>query len=135
MSSTDGPLEVLERRRQCLISRDMAGFADLFAADAVIELPFAAPGLPDRLAGRDAIREFATRSGDWPFEIVDLRTRHLHRTADPEVVILELTTHGRLTATGEPFQVPCVQVFRIRDGRIALFRDYVGSQSLPDLEH
>ena len=135
MTSTDGPLAVLERRRQCLINRDMAGFADLFTEDAVIELPFAAAGLPDRLAGQDAIREFATRTADWPFEIVDLRVRHLHRTADPEVVIVELTTLGRVTATGETFQVPCIQVFRIRDGRIALFRDYVGNQFLPNLEH
>ncbi|WP_160573789.1 nuclear transport factor 2 family protein [Actinomadura physcomitrii] len=44
---------------------------------------------------------------------------------------MELTSVGRVVATGEPFEVPCVQVFRIRDGRIVLFRDYVGAGALP----
>lgn len=133
MRSEDGPLEVLERRRRCVIGRDMAGFADLFAEDGVIELPFAAGELPARLAGREAIREFATGGRSRAVEVADLRIRHLHRTGDPEVVIVELTTVGRIVATGEPFEVPCIQVFRIRDGRIVLFRDYVGNEYLPNL--
>jgi ketosteroid isomerase-like protein len=125
------PVDVLERRREAIVARDMDAFADLFAADGVIEMPFHTEGLPDRLEGREAIREFSARSRDMPFEITELRTRALHRTADPEVVIIELTTVGRVTTTGEDFVVPCIQVFRIRDGRIVLFRDYVGSQTLP----
>jgi ketosteroid isomerase-like protein len=135
MGSVDGPLEVLERRRQCVITRDMAAFADLFAEDGMIELPFAAKGMPARLAGREAIREFSTRTASWAVEVSELRVRHLHQTLDPEVVIVELTTVGRVTTTGEPFEVPCIQVFRIRDGRIVLFRDYVGNQFMPNLEH
>ncbi|MCO6005208.1 nuclear transport factor 2 family protein [Actinoallomurus purpureus] len=131
--STEGPLEVLERRRRVLLARDMDAFADLFAADGLIEMPFAAKGLPARLEGREAIREFSARTRDMPFEIMDLRTRQVHRTSDPEVVIVELTTVGRVTTTGEPFEVPCIQVFRIHDGRILLFRDYVGAHTLPDL--
>ncbi|GAA2139552.1 hypothetical protein GCM10009727_36040 [Actinomadura napierensis] len=124
---------MLELRRRLLIARDMEGFADLFTDDAVIEVPFAGGGMPTRLAGRDAIREFSVRSGSLPVEISDLHVRHFHRTTDPEVVIVELTTVGRIVATGERFEVPCIQVFRIKDGRIALFRDYVDTGLLPDL--
>ena len=135
--STEDPLEVLERRRRVLVTRDPETFADLFAdlfaADGVIEMPFAAKGLPARLEGREAIREFSARTRHMPYEIIDLRARQVHRTSDPEVVIVELTTVGRVTTTGEPFEVPCIQVFRIRDGRILLFRDYVGAHTLPDL--
>jgi len=127
----DDPAEVLERRRAALVARDMDTFADLFAEDGVIEMPFHTEGLPDRLEGREAIRAFSAKARDLPFEIIELRTRALHRTGDPEVVILELTTVGRMATTGEEFTVPCIQVFRIRDGRIVLFRDYVGSQALP----
>jgi len=126
---SDDPIEVLERRRRALLARDMEAFADLFTEDGVIEMPFAAAGMPVRLEGRDAIREFAARSGAGNVEISDLRTRDLHRGADPEVVILELTSAGRVPATGETFEVPCIQVFRIRDGRIVLFRDYTGPMS------
>ncbi|HEX5114880.1 MAG TPA: nuclear transport factor 2 family protein [Pseudonocardiaceae bacterium] len=129
----DGPLAVLERRRRCVIARDMAAFADLFAVDGVIEIPFATNGLPTRLAGRETIREFTAQSGDHPLEIADLRTEQVYRTEDPEVVIVELVTVGRVTTTGQSFEVPCIQVFRIRDGQIVLFRDYVGTQAMPDL--
>ena len=131
--SVSGPLEVLELRRRFVVARDMEAFAGLFAADGAIEMPFAANGLPARLAGREAIREFSTRSGQLPLEITDLRTLQVHQTVDPEVVIVELVTVGRVTTTGQPFEVPCIQVFRIRDGQIVLFRDYVGAHAMPDL--
>ncbi|WP_432884817.1 nuclear transport factor 2 family protein [Kribbella sp. CA-245084] len=127
------PEEVLEQRRQYLIDRDFESFAELFAEDGVIEMPFALQGVPDRLVGRDAIREFSLRAGTRAVEITDLRTVQLHRTTDPEVVILELVTEARHTTTDVPFQATCIQVFRIQNGKIKLFRDYVGAHSVPDL--
>ncbi|MBO2460014.1 nuclear transport factor 2 family protein [Actinomadura violacea] len=133
MSEPATPLEVLERRREVLLARDMDAFADLFAADGVIEMPFGGPGMPARLEGREEIRAFSAKVDLSALEISDLRVRDVHRTTDPEVVILELTTVGRVVATGEPLEVPCIQVFRIRDGRILLFRDYVGTGMVPGL--
>ncbi|WUJ73900.1 nuclear transport factor 2 family protein [Kribbella soli] len=127
------PEEVLEQRRQYLIARDFEGFVSLFAEDAVLELPFAVQGLPDRLVGREAIREFSLQAAAHAIAIIDLRTVQLHRTTDPEVVILELVTEARHTTTDVPFQATCIQVFRIKDGKIKLFRDYVGAHSVPDL--
>jgi ketosteroid isomerase-like protein len=129
------PSDVLELRRQALVARDMEAFADLFAPDAVIELPFAAGALPARLEGQEAIRDYSRQSAQTPVEIRDLRTKALHLTADPEVVIIELETLGRIKTTGQEFTVPCIQVFRIRDGRIVLFRDYIGASALPDNLH
>jgi ketosteroid isomerase-like protein len=127
------PEEVLEQRRQYLIDRDFEGFVSLFAEDAVLELPFAVQGLPDRLVGREAIREFSLQAAAHAIDIIDLRTVQLHRTTDPEVVILELVTEARHNTTDVPFQATCIQVFRIKDGKIKLFRDYVGAHSVPDL--
>jgi ketosteroid isomerase-like protein len=127
------PAEVLELRRQHLIARDFGSFADLFAEDGVIELPFAVGGLPARLEGREAIREFSLRTSDRPVDILDLHTVQLHQTADPEVVILELVTKARHTITDESFEVPCIQVFRIHNGQIKHFRDYVAAAKIPDL--
>ena len=126
-----GPLEVLEERRRVVLARDMAAFADLFAADAVIEMPFGAGGMPVRLTGQDEIRAFSTRSGGARVELTDLRTTAVHQTLDPEVVIVELRSIGRVVGTGERFDVPCVQLFRIRDGRILLFRDYIDTAAMP----
>jgi len=127
------PLDVLELRRQHLVARDFESFAGLFAEDGVIELPFAVDGLPARLEGRDAIREFSLRTSDRPVEITDLRIVQLHQTTDPEVVIVELVTEAHHTTTGASFEAPCIQVFRIHDGEIKLFRDYIGASAIPDL--
>jgi uncharacterized protein (TIGR02246 family) len=126
-------LDVLERRREVLLARDMEAFADLFAPDAVIEMPFGAAGLPTRLSGQEEIRAFSTARARALVEMIDLRTTAVHQTLDPEVVIMELRSVVRVVATGETFEAPCIQVFRIRDGRILLFRDYVATAELPDL--
>ena len=125
------PLTVLEERRRLLVARDMEAFAELFADDAVIESPFAAGPVPARLEGKAAIRAFSTEFRESPLEIDDLRVHQVHRTEDPEVMIVELSSVGHVVATGESFEVPCIQVFRIRDGRIVLFRDYAGMGALP----
>ncbi|HWD83946.1 MAG TPA: nuclear transport factor 2 family protein [Kribbella sp.] len=127
------PAEVLDLRRRHLIARDFESFADLFAEDGVIELPFAVNGLPARLEGREAIRDFSLETKDRPIEILDLQTVQLHQTTDPEVVVLELITKARHTITGKPFEAACIQVFRIQNGKIKLFRDYVAAGKIPDL--
>ena len=132
-NTVKSPLDVLELRRRHLIARDFESFAGLFAEDGVIELPFAVDGLPARLEGRDAIREFSLSTSDRPVEITDLRIVQLHQTVDPEVVIVELVTEARHTTTGTSFEAPCIQVFRIHNGEIKLFRDYVSAHTIPDL--
>ena len=58
--------DVLARRRDLILSGDADGFADLFAPDAVIELPFAGlPGFPPRLEGREALASASTRAVCW----------------------------------------------------------------------
>lgn len=51
------PLEVLERRRRAVVAGDTEAFADLFAVDGVLEMPFAVDGVPARLEGREAIQD------------------------------------------------------------------------------
>ena len=54
------PADVLARRRHLILNGDADGFADLFSPDGVIEAPFAGPtGMPARLEGREAIREYS----------------------------------------------------------------------------
>ena len=121
------PEEVLEKRRQAVVGRDADGFASLFAQDGVMEIPFAPPGTPSEIKGREAIRQLAVitaESAKWRIE--DLETVAPHRTEDPEVVIVELVTRGIAVDTGASFAIPCVQVFQIKDGLITLFRDYAG---------
>ncbi|MGI8335776.1 nuclear transport factor 2 family protein [Actinomadura scrupuli] len=124
------PRDVITRRRSLILEHDLNGFADLFAADGVLELPFAPPGMPTRLEGREVIRSFSAGSGTSLMRIEDMWATQIYQTTDPEVLIVELETKAVVATTGAPFQGTSVQVFRIRDGEILLFRDYWNPQGL-----
>jgi uncharacterized protein len=128
------PADVLARRRHLILSGDADGFADLFAPDGVIEAPFTGPpGTPMRLEGREAIREYSRHVMASPLRLEDFEVAELYQTQDPELVIVEMRTKGTLTATGRPFAATSIQILRIREGQIVLFRDCADSRGLEDV--
>jgi uncharacterized protein len=127
------PTDVLARRRSLILSGDADGFAGLFAPDGVIESPFAPPGVPSRLEGRDAIREYSRRVMASPVRLEDFEVAELYQTQDPEVVIVEMRVKGTLTTTGRSFEATSIQILRIRAGQIVLFRDFADSRGLEDV--
>jgi uncharacterized protein (TIGR02246 family) len=127
------PADVLAQRRRLILSGDSDGFADLFAPDGVIEAPFAPPGAPARLEGREAIREYSRHVMALPLRLEDFEVAELYQTQDPEVVIVEMRTKGTATTTGQSFAATSIQVLRIRDGQIVLFRDFADPRVLEDV--
>jgi hypothetical protein len=119
------PAQVLEQRRRLIIDQDVEGFIGLFAPDGVMEMPFGGPGLPDRVEGQAAIANWSRRSAAG-LRFDDFENVAVHQTGDPEVVIAETVTRATHLASGQSFVAPSVQVFRIRDGKILLFRAYTG---------
>jgi uncharacterized protein len=97
-----------------------AELADLYAQDAVVEVPMAAPQ-PVRIQGREAVRGHFTNAARSPLRF----TAHnvvVHETTDPEVVITEFEYRGELA--GRPFAFANVQLLRVRDGLIVASHDY-----------
>ena len=127
------PTDVLAQRRHVILSGDADDFADLFAPDGVIEAPFAPPGAPARLEGREAIREYSRHVMASPLRLEDFEVTELYQTQDPEVVIVEMRTKGTVTTTGQSFAATSIQVLRIRDGQIVLFRDFADPRVLEDV--
>ncbi len=128
------PADVLARRRHVILNGDADGFADLFAPEAVIEVPFAGlPGMPARLEGREAIREHARHLMALPLRLEDFEVAELYQTQDPEVVIVEMRTTATVTTTGRSFTATSIQILRIRDGQIVLFRDFADPRVLEDV--
>lgn len=131
--STATPADVLDRRRRLILDGDADGFAGLFAPDAVIEVPFAGPpGMPVRLDGREAIRDYARRVMASPLLLEDLEVAEFYQTQDPEVVIVEMRTKGTVTTTGRSFTATSIQILRIREGRIVHFRDFPDPRGLEE---
>jgi uncharacterized protein (TIGR02246 family) len=132
--TTATPADVLARRSQLILNGDADGFAALFAPDAVIESSFAGPpGVPVRLEGREAIREYSRGVMASPLRLEDFAVAKLYQTEDPEVVITELRAKGTVTTTGRSFTTTSVQIIRIRDGRIVHSRDFADPRILEDV--
>ena len=128
------PADILARRRQLMLSGDADGFADLFTPDAVMEFSFhGPPGTPVRLEGREAIREYSRRVMASPLRLEEYEVAELYQTQDPEVVIVEMWATATLTTTGQSFATKSVQILRIREGQIALFRDFANPRALEDV--
>jgi len=120
------PADVLARRRRLILDGDAEGFADLFAPDAVMEFCFHGPpgGAPVRIEGREAIRAYTRRVTASPLQVKDYEVTELYQAQDPAVVIVEMRSTATLTTTGRSVTAASIQVLRIRDGQIALFRDF-----------
>lgn len=119
------PRDVVEQVRR-MVAGEGVVFADLFAEDGVLEYPFALPGQPRELQGREAIRAFfgGTPGSRQLFEMdgVDALVRD---TDDPEVVVTEIEHYGRSMVTGEAYRFRALGIIRVRDGEIVSYQDYM----------
>lgn len=111
------------------ITRNADAVAESFTADGVFEAPFVPAGaaFPRRMEGREEIR--AAMAAYYEQQVDDGRAPNLaksgfvlHTTSDPDVFIAEID--AVFDEGGQDATVSLVQIFRIRDGKIARLRDY-----------
>ena len=98
-------------------------FPDMFAADGVLEYPFAPPGLNTPIAGRDAIVANFQRlrkllRTDSVADVSEIKVN------DPNVAVLEFSGRGEGVNTGEAYKQHYISVIHMRDGDIVLYKDY-----------
>ena len=120
------------------LSHDADALAELFTEDGVYEAPLVPAGhaFPNRMVGREAIRAGMAAYYRRPAQTsaaagtVDVaKSGHvLHQTADPDVFIVEIDTV--FDVAGESTTVSLVWIFRVRDGKIALLRDYFAPEAV-----
>jgi ketosteroid isomerase-like protein len=122
MPDTPSAHEIFDRLIRGITDGHWRELGDLYADNAVVEMPFAAPA-PTRIEGREAVRRHFAAAAGLPLTL-EARNVVVHETADPEVIIAEYDYRGRATATGRSFEVANIQVLTVRDGRIVASRDY-----------
>jgi ketosteroid isomerase-like protein len=116
------------------ITRNPDAIAGMFTEDGIFDAPLVPAGhpLPRRLVGRDAIRAgIGAYHRDPAYQgtvNVEQSAYVLHDTADPDVFIAEIDTVVDHT-TGQRTTMSLVQIFRIRNGQIAMLRDYFTASS------
>ncbi|MQA88192.1 MAG: nuclear transport factor 2 family protein [Streptosporangiales bacterium] len=139
MTRTDrvvlSPREVFVRYLRTGLAGDRDAQVELFAADAIVDFPFAPPGVPRRFQGREEIRnmltalEGGTQRAEMRIKEEDSVVLVVHETTNPEVVIAEIEARVEVGGTGESLRVPYIQVYRVRDGQIVSFRDYWAAET------
>jgi uncharacterized protein len=122
MPATANPRQVYEAHAAHIAAGRWGELADLYAEDTVVETPFALPA-PHRTEGREAVRAHFANAASAPIEMQTHNVR-VYETTDPEVIVIEFDFHGRIIPTGLTFDVPGVQILRVRDGLIVSSRDF-----------
>jgi ketosteroid isomerase-like protein len=111
------------------ITRNPDAIAAMFTEDGVYDAPLVPDGHPlhRRLVGRDAIRTGISVYHQQPAYQGTMNPERsvsvLHDTSDPDVFMAEIDVafdepDGRRTT------MSLLQIFRLRDGQIAMLRDY-----------
>lgn len=120
-----GPRAVRVRYRQAVLDRSADDLADLHAADAVHEFPFAFPGLPALPRARGGARRvpalWGRESGPAGADRRVRRPRHRRSRGDRRGAERRRDARPRRAA----FAVPGPLVLRVRDGLPVHVRDYM----------
>ena len=120
--------EIVSRFLEAEAKQDVQGMADVLAENIVFEMPFALPGLPDRVEGKGTVVEFLEQFlgkergmfTDW--NIYNIR---IYPGGDPDLSFAELDGQGVVAQSGYQYRQKYIILFRVSDGRISHWREYL----------
>lgn len=97
---------------------------ELFAVDAVMELPFAPGKMTRRYDGKTAIADFQQFARD-SFSEFSMTVDAIHETTDPHVVIAEHRSDAIVAENGRPYRNHYVTLFTFDDdGLVSSWREF-----------
>lgn len=121
-TAADDPLITrLFQALNSLVAQDTAPWAALFTPDGIMEFPYAPPGYPARLAGREAIAAYMK---DYPNHVTlrQVHCDHVYRAGETRIV--EFTAQATAVATGRFFTMRYVAIITPDGDKIKSYRDY-----------
>ena len=102
--------------------------ADVLAENIVFEMPFALPGLPDRVEGKATVVQFLERflgKQRGFFTGWDLHNIRIYPGRDPDLLFAELVGQGVVAQSGYQYRQKYIILFRLSDGHISHWREYL----------
>jgi ketosteroid isomerase-like protein len=119
------PRELFEQMQQQWFGRPGVLTGELLADDVVIETPFAPPGRPTRIEGRQRWLDHVNpQRATFPLRFGGCRTRAVHDTTDPATIVVEYELTATDTRTSRQGTAAFVGVLTVRDGKITVWREY-----------
>ena len=110
---------------------DLDGYLEVLSDDVEVEFPFAPPGRPERLRGRENLRRYlepllARVAYDSITSLV------VYETDVAGTIVAEMTASLRLLESDRTFPRRYVAVVRAADGRVVSYREYWSPLALSD---
>lgn len=106
-----------------LAEKNLDAWATLWTEDAVQEMPFSPAGFPTKVEGRDVLLDHYSGLPQ-AYGAMSFPDLVLYPMSDPNWVLAEYRGEIDVLATGRPYNNHYCGLFHLRDGRIALFREY-----------
>ncbi len=113
----------LQQFLENLVSSKHNELLEMLAEDAVMEFPYHLPTTPEQLVGKQQIVPFFSGFSDF-LTLTKIRPVAVHRTADPNVAVLEYEGTGKAVQTGRSYLQKYITVLTFRDGLISHWKDY-----------
>jgi uncharacterized protein len=101
-------------------------YFDTIAEDAIFEFLYHFTGWPLRVQGRGNLMASFSGYGN-TIKLHSGDALVVHRCQDSRVVILEYEVHGRILASGSPYDNRLISVITIENRKIVHWRDYMDS--------
>jgi uncharacterized protein len=120
--------EIVSKFLEAEAKQDVQGMADVLAENIVFEMPFALPGLPDRVEGKGTVVEFLEQflgKERGFFTGWDLHDIRIYPGGDPDLFFAELAGQGVVAQSGHQYRQKYIILFRVSDGRISHWREYL----------
>ena len=105
------------------LAPDANDFMAMCAPDVVFEFPFAPPGMPKRVEGRDALADYLTRLGEM-LTLDRMTVPVVHPSREDGVFVLEFGSEATSRINGRTLKPRYIAVVRVEAGKIMLDRDY-----------
>ncbi|GHO93007.1 hypothetical protein KSF_030550 [Reticulibacter mediterranei] len=114
---------LLQRYIQFLFEKNIDGWMTLLDDNFVIEFPFAPQGRPNRIEGKANLYPYIQEVLN-SIEFVDLAQQQIHLTADPDVMVVEITVKGHASSIEKIHTLKYIWVLTTKDGKLVHQRDY-----------
>ena len=112
--------------------KDMEKFANVWAVDAVQEMPYAPDNFPKRLAGKQNLIQHYHKWSETRGETNFTSQLIFYPMRDPKMVFAEWTGKMNILSTGREYHQTYGGLFHVENGKITLFREYFNPILLTD---
>jgi uncharacterized protein len=127
LQSNEGRLQeaqaLVQQYVQFLVKKDVEGWISLWDEHGVLEFPFAPQGRPSRVEGKAALYPYVQRVIH-DVENLGFSQQQVYATLDPNLIIAEVESEGRVIATGRTYHAKYVWILRTSHGKLMHLRDY-----------